>query len=235
MVRIPPAQPSFLKLFIFTVRIMSEKNNDQYSVSKDDAQTTTKLLSNIYTKNTDDNIKIGVLLKSIETGGFALLIFIFALLLVIPTPPPVATIAGVIIMFFSFQMAIGLNEVWLPKFMTQKSIQRKTLALIVEKSSVHLYKLERFTRRRLTFMNSVVAERIIGIIIFILAAITLTPIIFANSVPGMAIILISFGLLNKDGLIVIIGFAIGIFSMFVVWSMVVFGKAIVLKLIEKLF
>lgn len=214
---------------------MLDKNDNQSNISKEDVETTSKLLNKIYNKNTDDNIKIGILLKSVDTGGFALLILIFSLLLVIPTPPPIATIAGVIIMFFSFQMAIGLQEVWLPKFITEKSIQRKTLALIVEKSSVYLYKLERFTRRRLTFMNSPIAERIIGIVVFILAAITLTPIIFANSVPGTAIIMISFGLLNKDGLIIIIGFFIGFLSIFVVWAMVIFGKAIVLKIIDKIF
>lgn len=214
---------------------MLDKDNNQDDISKEDVETTSKLLNKIYNKNTDDNIKIGILLKSVDTGGFALLILIFSLLLVIPTPPPIATIAGVIVMFFSFQMAIGLQEVWLPKFITEKSIQRKTLALIVEKSSVYLYKLERFTRRRLTFMNSPIAERIIGIVVFILATITLTPIVFANSVPGTAIVMISFGLLNKDGLIIIIGFFIGFLSIFVIWAMVIFGKAMVLKIIEKIF
>jgi len=214
---------------------MLDKNDNREGVSEGDVESASKLLSRIYSKNTDDNIKIGVLLKSVDAGGFALLILIFSLLLVIPAPPPIATIAGVIVMFFSFQMAIGLREVWLPKFITEKSIQRKTLALIVEKSSIYLYKLERFTRRRLTFMNSQIAERIIGIVVFVLAAITLTPIVFANSVPGTAIIMISFGLLNKDGLIIIIGFFIGFLSIFVVWSMVVFGKAIVLKLIDRIF
>ncbi len=214
---------------------MSENNINKEDISKENLETTSNLLNRIYTKNTDDNIKIGVLLKSIDTGGFALMILIFSLLLVIPTPPPIPTIAGIIVMFFSFQMSIGLQEVWLPKFITEKSIQRKTLAVIVGKSSIYLYKLERFTRRRLTFMNSTIAEKIIGIIIFILAAITLTPIIFANSVPGTAIILISFGLLNKDGLIVIIGFIVGLFSIFVVWAMVIFGASIVLKTIDKFF
>lgn len=213
---------------------MKDKENNQNNISKEDVETASKLLNKIYNKNTDDNIKVGILLKSVDTGGFALLILLFSLFLVIPTPPPIATIAGVVIMFFSFQMAIGLQQVWLPKFITEKSIKRKTLAFIVEKSSSYLYKLERFTRRRFTFMNSLIAERIIGVVIFVLATITLTPIIFANSVPGTAIILISFGLLNKDGLLVIIGFIIGFLSIFVVWSMIIFGKVLVLKIIEKI-
>ena len=211
---------------------MSIKNFNKAEFSGDNS--TSGILSDLYAKNTDDDIKIGVLLKSINTGGFALIILFFALLLVIPTPPPIPTIAGLIVMFFSFQMTIGLQQVWLPKFITEKSIKRKTLAVIVEKSSIYLYKLERFTRKRLVFMKSIIAERIIGAIIFILAGITLTPIIFANSIPGISIILISFGLLNKDGLIIILGFIVGILSVFMVWLMVAFGFAIVLKLLNNI-
>ena len=212
------------------------KINKTDDVSKEEStETTSKLLSNICERNTADNIRIDVLLKSIDSGGFVLLILIFAILLIIPTPPGVANIAGLIIMFFSFQMMMGFEEVWLPKFLAKKSISRKLLATIVEKSSIYLYKLERFTRKRLTFMDFPIAKRVIGLIIFFLATITLTPIIFANSVPGVAIALISFGFLNKDGLIVIIGFIIGFISIFVVWIMFLYGKMLVMKALERIF
>lgn len=214
---------------------MSEEEKYKNNISSEDVSSTSKILNNLYNKNTEDNIQLGVLLQSIETGGFALLILIFSLMLVIPTPPPVPTIAALIIMFLSAQMIIGLDKVWLPKFITKKEIKRKTLSLIVQKSNIYLYKLESFTRRRFLFINSSIAKRIIGLVIFLLATITLTPIIFANSVPGTAIILISFGMLNKDGLIVIVGFIIGFISIFVVWAMFVYGLAMVIKILKKWF
>ena len=138
-------------------------------------------------------------------------------------------------MFFSFQMIIGRKEVWLPKIITEKSIKRATLAIIVEKSLIYLHKLEGFTRRRFTFINNPITDRLIGAFIFILAGITLTPILFANTIPGVAIILMSFGMINKDGLMVIIGILVGIFGIFVVWCMIIFGKAVILKIIDKFF
>ncbi|MDD2840163.1 MAG: exopolysaccharide biosynthesis protein [Rickettsiales bacterium] len=215
---------------------MQERKDNQNNIIKDDKpETASNILNRIYSKNVDDNIKIGILLKSADSGGFALLNLIFSLIIIIPTPPPIATIAALIIMFFAAQMIIGLREVWLPKFITEKSIKRTTLAMIVGKSSLYLSKLEKFTRRRLTFMHYVVAEKIIGLILFVLAVVSLTPIIFANSIPGLAMVMISFGLLNKDGLIIICGFIIGFISVFVVWSILVFGQVLALRIIDKIF
>ena len=212
-----------------------QENNENKDISKDKINSTSALINDIYNKNVEDNIKIGTLLKSIDSGGFALLNLIFSIILMIPLPPPIAIIAGLIVMFLSFQMIIGMKEVWLPKFITEKSIKRTTLTVIVEKSTIYLYKLERFTRRRFTFVSNPITERIIGAFIFFLAGITLTPIVFANTIPGLAIILISFGMINKDGLMVIIGFIVGIFSIFVVWLMISVGLNVVMKVLDKFF
>lgn len=212
-----------------------QENNENKNISKENINSTSALINDIYNKNIEDNIKIGTLLKSIDSGGFALLNLIFSIILMIPLPPPIAIIAGLIVMFLSFQMIIGMKEVWLPKFITEKSIKRSTLTIIVEKSTVYLYKLERFTRRRFTFVSNPITERIIGAFIFFLAGITLTPIVFANTIPGLAIILISFGMINKDGLMVIIGFIVGIFSIFVVWLMISVGLNVVMKVLDKFF
>lgn len=212
-----------------------QENNDNNDISKDKINSTSALINDIYNKNIEDNIKIGTLLKSIDSGGFALLNLIFSIILMIPLPPPIAIIAGLIVMFLSFQMIIGMKEVWLPKIIMEKSIKRTTLTVIVEKSTIYLYKLERFTRRRFTFVSNPITERIIGAFIFFLAGITLTPIVFANTIPGLAIILISFGMINKDGLMVIIGFIVGIFSIFVVWLMISVGLNVVMKVLDKFF
>ena len=122
-----------------------QKDNNGNNISKNSINSTSELLSNIYNNNVEDDIKVGTLLKSVDSGGFALLNLIFALILMIPTPPPIAIICGLIIMFFSFQMIIGRKEVWLPKIITEKSIKRATLAIIVEKSLIYLYKFQKYS------------------------------------------------------------------------------------------
>lgn len=214
---------------------MQERKIEKILEEKKDPRTASNILNNIYTKNIEDNIKVDTLLKSVDSGGFALFNLILSLILFIPTPPPIATISAILIIFLSFQMILGLKEVWLPNFITNKSIKRTTLALIVEKSSTYLSKMEKITRRRFVFMESNIMQRIIGLVILILATLSLTPILFANSMPGISIILISFGMLNKDGLMVIIGFITGFISIFVVWAIILFGQALISKIIEKIF
>lgn len=214
---------------------MQERKEEKILEEKNNPKTASDILNNIYTKNIEDNIKIGTLLKSVDSGGFALLNLILSLILFIPTPPPIATISAILIIFLSFQMILGLKEVWLPNFIVNKSIKRTTLALIVGKSSIYLSKMEKITRRRFVFMESDIMQRIIGLIILILAILSLTPILFANSMPGISIILISFGMLNKDGLMVILGFITGFISIFVVWAIILFGQALISKIIEKIF
>ena len=218
-----------------SINNMQERKEDKILEENINPRTASDILNNIYTKNTEDNIKIGTILKSIDSGGFALFNLILSLILFIPTPPPIATICGVLIIFLSFQMILGLKEVWLPSFITNKSIKRTTLALIVGKSSIYLSKMEKITRKRLVFMESDIMQRIIGLILFLLAVLSLTPILFANSIPGLSIILISFGMLNKDGLMVIFGFITGFISIFVVWAIILFGQALILKIIDKFF
>lgn len=214
---------------------MQERKEEKILEEKNNPRTASDILNNIYTKNIEDNIKIGTLLKSVDSGGFAFLNLILSLILFIPTPPPIATISAILIIFLSFQMILGLKEVWLPNFIVNKSIKRTTLALIVGKSSIYLSKMEKITRRRFIFMESDIMQRIIGLIILILAILSLTPILFANSMPGISIILISFGMLNKDGLMVILGFIAGFISIFVVWAIILFGQALISKIIEKIF
>ena len=218
-----------------SINKMQERKEDKILEESVNPRTASDILNTIYTKNTEDNIKIGTILKSIDSGGFALFNLILSLILFIPTPPPIATICGVLIIFLSFQMILGLKEVWLPSFITNKSIKRTTLALIVGKSSIYLSKMEKITRKRLVFMESDIMQRIIGLILLFLAVLSLTPIIFANSMPGISIILISFGMLNKDGLIVIFGFIAGFISIFVVWAIILFGQALILKIIDRFF
>jgi len=54
---------------------------------------------------------------------------------------------------------------------------------------------------------------VIGMFILVFSGFVLIPVPFSNFVPGLGIIIISFGLLGKDGLILTLGICIGITGM----------------------
>jgi hypothetical protein len=202
---------------------------------KPESESTTDILNSICLDGDEDAINVGTLLKTISEGGFALVNMVCALILMIPTPPPIAIIMGLAVMFFSWQMFIGYKSVWLPKYVTEKNIPRHVVSLSVEKSVFYLYKLEKLTHRRFLFMISEKAKKVSGLFMFILALISLSPLLFANTIPGIAIVLICFGILNKDGFLIIIGYLVGIIGIVIAWYMVMFGATMFFKLINKLF
>lgn len=201
----------------------------------EETKTIACILADICDKNTCEKIKIGDLLICMDSDGFAPLILILSLILILPLPPPLSTLVGLFIMFFSAQMIFGFNNIWFPKFIMEKKINRETLFSAINNTSKYLKKLEKFTKKRLIFMESEVVKKIIGIIIFLLAMISLIPIPFANFIPGLAIILITFGLVSRDGLIMIFGFILGFLSIFAVWALIIFGKVVLAKIIKDFF
>ncbi|MDR0423576.1 MAG: exopolysaccharide biosynthesis protein, partial [Rickettsiales bacterium] len=72
-----------------------------YAMGDSERISTTSLLNNICEENVSDDIRIGDLLNSLNEGGFALMNMLCAIILMIPTPPPIAIIMGLVIMFFS--------------------------------------------------------------------------------------------------------------------------------------
>jgi hypothetical protein len=199
-----------------------------------ESKSTTDLLETAYILNTDEDINIGSLLESISDGGFALLNLLCGIILMIPTPPPIAIVMGLTIMLFSCQMALGYKKVWLPKYITTKSIPRKYIGIAIQKSSHYIKRLEAKTKKRFVVILTRPAKKLAAIFMFVLAAVTLSPLIFANTIPGAGIILISFGILNNDGILVSYGYIVGFIGIIVSCAIAWFGALAIFHTIRKI-
>ena len=69
--------------------------------------------------------------------------------------------------------------------------------------------IEHIVRPRLTVITGKRSERVIGLFLCIFCASILVPLPMTNTVPGFAVAIASFGLMQKDGLMVIGGLIIG--------------------------
>ena len=95
--------------------------------------------------------------------------------------------------------------------------------MLVQKSSPYIRKVERILRPRLLFMTSALAERVIGLFILIFATFILFPMPLSNFIPGLGILIISFGLLGRDGVVVIFGIMVGVTGLAISISAVLLG------------
>lgn len=184
---------------------------------------TTQVIEDVVSRSSADRIPVRDLVEAMESVGFGLAMMIFAFGVIIPMPPPVPGIISIPLVIFSLQMIAGYTSPKLPKKFSDMSVKRSILAMLVQKSAPYIRKVERFLRPRWTFMINQTAERIIGIFTLLFSIFVLLPLPLSNFIPGLGVLIISFGLLGKDGLVIIIGMAVGMLGIAVSITAVLLG------------
>lgn len=158
--------------------------------------------------------------------GFGFLLFLFALpmALPIPVPPGINVILASPLLFLSMQMMVGREEIWLPQFARRKEMQTSKFKNTLERALPWLKRIEVLLHARLSFMSSEFTLRLLGLFCLIMALCICIPIPLTNTVPSFAIALVSLGILNKDGISMIVGILIGTFWVsLLTWAVLVFG------------
>ncbi|SIQ69236.1 Uncharacterized conserved protein [Rhizobium sp. RU35A] len=164
---------------------------------------------------TRTRISVADLLEIMKDRAFGALIFIFAMPNTIPTPPGTSAILGIPLVFLSLQMAIG-QKPWLPRLIAGRSMLRSDFAGMIDKASPWIMKAERMLRPRYAALSQPAMERAIGVICLVLSIILALPIPLGNMLPAVALCVMAFGILEKDGVWVVLGILIGIASLFLV-------------------
>ncbi|AHX11157.1 exopolysaccharide synthesis, ExoD family protein [Neorickettsia helminthoeca str. Oregon] len=199
-------------------------------------QSTSDVLESVVVQGVRDTITLFEIKRILHERGFALLLLLFSLPLSIPlpVPPGYTTILSLPILFFSIQITLGCDSPWLPKFLENKAIKRKSLAFLIEKTVPILRKVEKFTRPRFPVLNNAFGEKIYGIISFICAVSIAIPLPLTNFIPAGGIALMSLGMLNKDGVISILGIVVSFTGIFISTLVIILGHKVVVELLSLL-
>jgi hypothetical protein len=184
---------------------------------------TTQIIEDVLRNGSSDRIPIRDLVEAMEAVGFGLAMMIFAFGIIIPLPPPFPSIIALPLVVFSLQMIAGNRAPKLPKRFSDLSVKRSVLAMLVQKSSPYIRKVERILKPRLLFMTSLLAERIIGIFTLVFSSFIVLPMPLSNFIPGLGILIISFGMLGKDGLVTIFGIVVGVIGVLISAAAVILG------------
>jgi hypothetical protein len=198
-----------------------------------EGSTTSALLEEVVRNCTTDLITLEELKAVMHERGFGLLMVIFSFPTAIPLPyPPGFTIlTGLPLVMFSIQMLLGMDAPWLPKWLGKKTVKRETLARMIEISAPFFRKIELFSKPRLSFTSHLWGERLVGVWCLLCALSVALPIPLGNAVPSAGILLMALGLLNRDGILVIIGMVVGVIGLFVSAAVVLLGVEVVTRFI----
>jgi hypothetical protein len=162
------------------------------------------------------NVHLQTLIKELKSISYFGLIFIISLFFSFPIPlPGISTPFGLILCSLGIGIIFNFSF-WLPKWVLKREIKYDSLKKIIHYSEIVFKKIEDIARPRYTFFcKSYIFKKITGLIIFIqgfLLALPL-PIPFTNVIAAFPLLVISVGLLEEDGAILLMGYFFSFISM----------------------
>jgi hypothetical protein len=172
-----------------------------------------------------DRVTMEEIVAALGDRGLGVLIAIFAIPNMLPSAVPLGNVVvGVFPLIFAVHLACGFDKLMLPSFIANRSISASSLKTLVPKVAAMLSWFERLLKPRLPAVTGPGVERVVGVLCAILALITMVPIPFAHNLPALALVLIGLGLIERDGLAILIGAAIGLIGT-ILYGLVLFGLA----------
>ncbi|WP_265017814.1 MULTISPECIES: exopolysaccharide biosynthesis protein [unclassified Wolbachia] len=197
----------------------------------EDKKLASDILKEVADTNNNDNDKVTLfdIKTALHERGFGILIIIFSLPLSvpIPVPPGYTTILSIPLILFSLQLLFGFDSPWMPNWLERKSFQRSTLALVVEKTSPTLKKIEKFMKPRMSFIFRGPGENILAFIMLLCALSIAIPLPLTNFIPAIGTTLISLGIMSKDGFLSIMGVLVSLCGLLLTLVVIVKGPQLI--------
>jgi hypothetical protein len=174
-----------------------------------------------------EQISIGDISDNLGASAGVLLAIILATPMCLPFAniPGIAQAVGVALAVIFYRFIIGKDHVWLPKRVSDTKISKENLNKISEFLIKYLNKSEKYLKPRLTYLTSETSLKFLnGFCIFMVFILVLPLVIpLTNFFPGLSLILINFGIIQRDGYVVLAGILTGIFSVIFIAAVIIFG------------
>jgi hypothetical protein len=153
---------------------------------------------------------VGSIVAALKDRTYALLVVLLGLPNCLPMPPPIPLACGLVLAFVAAQMLAGRTMPWLPQALLARSIGKPELTRAVGRALPVLLRLERFSQPRLTMLGGAFAIPVLGFVILVLALGLVVAAPFIGQIPlGLAVCLVGLGLVERDGVLIIIGAVFG--------------------------
>ena len=170
---------------------------------------------------------LGEIETRLRGRGFALLIMLLSAPFLVPNIPGLSTPFGFAVCIMGLRIAIGRRP-WLPQFVLRRELSYKLLDRIIRLLVKIVVRMERVVKPRMHFLQHWPGMlNLIGLGIFAGGFFLLLPlpIPFTNTLPAVSILLLAAGMMERDGLFVLVGYATGLLAWAYLAVWLLMGKA----------
>jgi len=160
----------------------------------------------------EPRISVEAMMQKFGGRAIGALLFVFGLACMLPLPPGATTIFGFPLLLLAPQLVIGAGAPWLPDQVKRRTLSTADLRKGLPKLIPMLQRVEAISKPRLVILFGSVGERVLGVVCTALALVLILPIPGGNILPAMAVSALSFALIQRDGLIAFVGYALAVTS-----------------------
>lgn len=152
------------------------------------------------------------LIEIVGADSHILAILVFSVLNLLPGPPGYSIVIGLAIMAFAVMMLIGKPlRVW--SVVGERQIPLTILVKLLEFLAGFTRFISGFSSPRVPALSAPRLLPLIAVMAFIFGVAMLTPIPFTNTLPSLGLAIICVGMLNRDGIAVLVGSTVAIIGL----------------------
>jgi hypothetical protein len=176
----------------------------------------------------DERLTLGEILDSLDhrAYGFVLLLLAAANFTPGPSMPGFSTLFGLPAMAMAAQMVLGWSRPWLPPRLARLGMKRARFIATVAKALPLIRRLDRVLRPRLTWLANLTGHRWTGAAAFVQALLLCLPVPLYPMAPAASLVLMSLGMIARDGLMLALGHVAGVLALGLAIAMVFLAQEI---------
>lgn len=153
--------------------------------------------------------RLGDIIDRLDERAYGFLILLLALPCCLPFVYILPQIVALPMLALAGQMAAGRPHPWLPKALHDRSFSIPAFEKVLARASRYVGLIERVATPRLKPVTGHFGARIVGLLLLVPTASILVPLPSTNTIPGIGVAITALGLIERDGLLVILGLFIG--------------------------
>lgn len=151
-----------------------------------------------------ERLSFSGLAERLGARAWGALLFIFAIVNVIPLPPGTNLILAIPMLFVSAQMLFGRHQPWFPRWIDRRGVKASELAMVAAKVALVERRAERLFKPRAARLTGETAARVIGLICLLLGLMAAVPIPMIHMAPAAGVALFGLALIYRDGALVVV-------------------------------
>ena len=149
------------------------------------------------------------ILDVIHGRGISAVMVLLALPFVVPVPlPGFSTPIGLLFALFGLRIAFEKHP-WWPEWFLKRTLPSATLERLIQRSIRLIRWAEKLLKPRMHFLQRWPIFRMVNGLVIFSCGVALSlpiPIPFTNTIPALAILFLSMGIMEEDGLFILLGY-----------------------------